>query len=57
MMTFFFFQGVIFYRDTDIETTRDDEATRNREEITRGNADDSHDFEQSTPSYQGGQHK
>lgn len=35
---------MVFYRDTDIETTRDVEKTRDREAITR-DVEDSHDFE------------
>ncbi len=37
-------QGMIFYRDTDLETTKDMERTRDREAITR-DAEYSHDFE------------
>jgi hypothetical protein len=44
---------MIFYRDTDLETTKDMERTRDREAITR-DAEYSHDFESAAPprSYQ-----
>ena len=39
---------MVFYRDTDIETTRDAEQSRDKEEITR-DLEDSHDFAQPPP--------
>jgi hypothetical protein len=44
---------MIFYRDTDLETTKDMERTRDLEAVTR-DAEYSHDFESAAPprSYQ-----